>query len=47
MVLLGGGFMQDKISINDVNGNIPQLDGAYAKGYDRLTNGVFATQFMG
>jgi hypothetical protein len=47
MLLAGGGFMQDKISINDVNGTIPYLDGAYAKGYDRLTNGVLVDEFVG
>lgn len=44
---LGTGFMQHKIRIEHQNNRIPQLDGDYYKGYDRLTNGIVFTQFLG
>ncbi|MBS1589367.1 MAG: hypothetical protein JST52_07105 [Bacteroidetes bacterium] len=42
------GFIQHKISITTKNsGYVPQLDGDYKKGYDRLTNGWFVEQYVG
>lgn len=48
ILLKGGiGFLQHKIGINLNENNIPQLDVNYARGYDRLSNGVSFTQFIG
>lgn len=47
LVMGGVGFLQHKIHINDRNEATPQLTGEYAKGYDRLTNGVSITEFVG
>ena len=37
---LGGGFMQHKILLYSKEFYIPQVQEEYAKGYDRLTNGI-------
>jgi hypothetical protein len=37
------GFIQHKLQINNPNG-VPALNGAYLKGYDRLTNGLFVEE---
>jgi hypothetical protein len=37
------GFIQHKILINNPDG-VPALNGNYIKGYDRLTNGLFAEE---
>jgi len=48
MLLTTAGFIQHKILISaNKAGYIPQLDGEYRKGYDRLTNGWFIEQFAG
>ncbi|HEX4888713.1 MAG TPA: hypothetical protein VFV37_11750 [Luteibaculaceae bacterium] len=47
LVKLGGGFMQHKIRVEHQNNRIPQLEGDYKKGYDRLTNGPMLSQFLG
>ena len=47
LLLTGAGFLQHKISIFDKDKTIPQLRGAYRKGYDRLTNGWYLEQFVG
>ncbi len=47
LVKLGGGFIQHKIRNEHQNNRIPQLEGDYAKGYDRLTNGFMVSQFLG
>src|SRR5665213_331568 len=40
-MLMGGiGFLEHKIFFEDYTKNVPEIDGDYAKGYDRLTNGV-------
>ena len=44
---LGAGFLQHKIKIRDENNAAPQVAPPYAEGYDRLTNGVAFTQFIG
>ena len=46
-VLLGAGFLQHKIQIEDLNSTVPQFDGEYRKGYDRLSSGLAFTQFIG
>jgi len=47
LVHLGVGYIQHKIAI-DVRGDLtPQASGAYVKGYDRLTDGVAISQFVG
>jgi hypothetical protein len=47
MTLTSLGFIQHKINIFDRDQVIPQVKGEYKKGYDRLTNGVYAEQFIG
>lgn len=48
LLVKGGiGFIQHKIRIEHQNNRIPQLEGEYYKGYDRLTNGLLLTQFIG
>lgn len=46
-VLAGVGFLQHKIRIEDIGNQSPQLAGDYKKGYDRLTNGISASQLIG
>jgi hypothetical protein len=41
------GFMQYRINIYDQDNGFPQFAGAYEKGYDRLTNGLYTEQFLG
>lgn len=43
----GIGFLQHRISIVDRLGDVPQLQGDYVKGYDRLANGLALRQFFG
>ncbi len=43
----GVGFLQHKIRIQDDSRTITQLTGDYIKGYDRLTNGLALSQFIG
>lgn len=47
MIRAGVGFIQHKIRIEHQNNRIPQLDGDYYKGYDRLSNGLMTNQFIG
>lgn len=47
-VTLGAGVLQHKIRLqNDPQMPTPGLSGDYAEGYDRLTNGLALTQFIG
>jgi hypothetical protein len=46
-LLTTGGFIQHKIDIYDKDKSVLQLRGDYLKGYDRLTNGLFAEQYAG
>lgn len=46
-VTLSTGLFQHFIKIEDRTGGIPQLAGDYIKGYDRLTNGLALTEFVG
>ncbi|MBM3921518.1 MAG: hypothetical protein FJ347_09905 [Sphingomonadales bacterium] len=43
-IALGAGFMQHYVKMQFDAGRTPQLEGAYAKGYDRLTNGLQLVQ---
>jgi hypothetical protein len=44
---LGAGLLQHKIRIEDKGNMAPQLNDDYKKGYDRLTNGLSITEFIG
>jgi len=44
---LGIGFMQQKVRIDSEQDLVPQFTGEYKKLYDRYTNGVVITQFLG
>jgi len=47
-VTVAGGILQHKIRIQqDPQSLVPQTTGEYRKGYDRLTNGFAATEFIG
>ncbi|MBL7924259.1 MAG: hypothetical protein JNL88_08675 [Bacteroidia bacterium] len=41
------GFIQHKIKIQDKKNAVPALQGEYLKGYDKLTNGLAAREFVG
>ncbi|MBS1764730.1 MAG: hypothetical protein JSS90_07185 [Bacteroidetes bacterium] len=43
----GIGFLQHKIRIETIGNNVEELKKPYRKGYDRLTNGVIADEFIG
>jgi hypothetical protein len=43
----GVGFIQHKIRLEHQIHEITQLEGEYLKGYDRLTNGLLLSQFVG
>jgi hypothetical protein len=43
----GLGYMMHKIRIESLYDNVPQLQGDYRKGYDKLTMGASARQFIG
>jgi len=47
LVKAGVGFMQHKIRLEHRENRIPQLEDEYLKGYDRLTNGLAISQFVG
>ncbi len=47
MISLGGGLLQHKIRIENDGNNAHQILVDYKKGYDKLTNGFSATQFVG
>lgn len=47
MVLTTAGFMQHRINIFDRDKSVMSLRGDYLKGYDRLSNGFFAEQYVG
>lgn len=47
-VTVGAGLLQHKIRIqDDPASRVPQLDENYKKGYDRLSNGLAFTEFIG
>ncbi len=48
MVFIGGmGFLQHRINLNFEKEFLPQLNGDFEKGYDRLSNGFFLRQYIG
>ncbi len=48
ILIMGGiGFIQHKIRIETIGNTVPHLNKAYKKGYDRLTNGLYLSQFIG
>jgi hypothetical protein len=47
MATMGVGLLQHKIRIENDDNNVPQLHGEYLKGYDRLTNGLSLTEYIG
>ncbi|MFI5141353.1 MAG: hypothetical protein ACHQII_03255 [Bacteroidia bacterium] len=47
LAYFGLGYMQHKINIYDVGKSLPQVYGVLSKGYDRLTGGPAAMQFLG
>lgn len=46
-ILIGAGFWQHRIRVEDIQLNTPQIKFPYQKGYDRMTNGFMLTQFIG
>jgi hypothetical protein len=44
---VGVGFMQHKIKITDTEQSLYQLTPDYLKGYDRLSNGLMVSQYLG
>lgn len=46
-VSLGAGYLMHKIRIESLYDDVPQLEGDYRKGYDRLTMGFSTKQFVG
>ena len=44
---VGAGLLQHKIRLETRKNEVPQLEGEYIKGYDRLTNGLTLHQFIG
>ena len=47
LLMLGGGALQHKIRVENKEGQSPQLQGKYIKGYDRLTNGPALSGMIG
>ena len=47
LVTFGVGFMQHNIRFEHQIDDVPQLDGEYKKGYDRLSNGLMISQSVG
>jgi hypothetical protein len=47
MVHLGAGYMNHRIKIETQTQVVPLIELDYKKGYDRLTTGINATQFLG
>lgn len=47
LVKLGAGFLMHKIIIDAGKDAVPQLSKEYLKGYDRLTQGLMLSQFIG
>lgn len=44
---VGAGYVWHWIKINDEMRSLPQIEGDYLDGYDRLTAGLITTQFIG
>jgi len=46
-VLIGAGFWQHRIRVEDTQNKTAQFKFPYQNGYDRMTNGFMLTQFLG
>lgn len=44
---IGGGYFSHRLRLDDYSNQFPQLDGNYAKGYDRRSGGFALNQFIG
>ena len=44
---LGAGYFSHRLRLDDFGNQYPQLEGNYAKGYDRLSGGFVLNQFVG
>ncbi|MBQ5992910.1 MAG: hypothetical protein IJL57_01055 [Bacteroidales bacterium] len=44
---LGAGYFSHRLRLNDYSNQYPQLDGDYARGYDRRSGGFVLSQFIG
>jgi hypothetical protein len=44
---IGAGYFSHRLRIDDYSNQYPQLDGDYAKGYDRRSGGFALNQFVG
>jgi hypothetical protein len=47
LIMIGGGYMSDKIKIHDDDNTAPQIQGDYKKGYDRLNTGLVLSGTIG
>jgi hypothetical protein len=47
VIMIGGGYLKDKIKIHDGDNTAPQLYGDYKKGYDRLNTGLVLSATIG
>jgi hypothetical protein len=47
LIMVGGGYLQHRIRIENLGNTAPQLSKEYIKGYDRLCGGVMINQFIG
>jgi hypothetical protein len=47
LLTAGAGLLQHKILIQNFDNKAPQITTPYKKGYDRLSNGLSTTQFIG
>ena len=47
IVTVGGGYIRHKLYISNIDNTAPQIKDDYRRGYDRLTAGFGATQFIG
>lgn len=47
VVMAGAGYIFHKIRIEQNENSAPQISNEYAKGYDRLTEGINTSQFIG
>ncbi|MBK9730608.1 MAG: hypothetical protein IPO83_04860 [Chitinophagaceae bacterium] len=46
-LMAGVGFLQHRIKLSSPNNTLPNVLDDYAKGYDRLTNGLALSQYVG
>ena len=46
-LMVGGGYIQDKIRIHNPDNTTPQVQGDYLKGYDRMNSGIAVNASLG